>query len=427
MLPGRNSLIPDGLLNLAATLEESWPQHRAALVESGVPTNIGTTVLGTRGTGTMHQSMRRIEMRDEVLELEPNVTPLTVLSTRIANVTTGNPEYKWLEGEMKPRFDAVDTTTGTGTAVRVDNAAKFSNGDTVKVTRTGEVMLVTAVNTGTNTLTVTRGIGAAAVALADNDELLIIGSAQPEGDGARVPRSINPVEVKNYTQIFRDPFASTETSRHSESQTRTSDWNRTAAETGKEHKKSMEEAYWYGRPSEALSGGANGQPLRTTGGALHYIATNVTDVGGAMTEAELWAALSPMYRFASKNKVGFGSMLALDVINGFPRGKLDLVQADRDRTYGLDVRTLVHAHGTLQLVTNLMFEGSKYGGYLAVLDMSMIRRRYLANRDVGSRDTHIRTNIQAPDVDARMDEYLSECGLEFGQERAHGLITGITS
>jgi hypothetical protein len=82
-------------------------------------------------------------------------------------------------------------------------------------------------------------------------------------------------------------------------------------------------------------------------------------------------------------------------------------------------------HGTLNFVTHNLLEGSVYGGYIAVLDMSLIKKRPLANAQ-GSRDTHIRRNIQAADADTQKHEYLTESGLEFGLEKAHALITNIT-
>jgi hypothetical protein len=40
----------------------------------------------------------------------------------------------------------------------------------------------------------------------DNDELYIIGVAQPEGDTSRPSRSSNPTKQTNYMQIQREPF-----------------------------------------------------------------------------------------------------------------------------------------------------------------------------------------------------------------------------
>lgn len=384
-----------------------------------------TVITGPRTTGNIDQARRAIDMKQDILLLEPNSAPLTVLANRLNSEATTNPEYSWNQDELEPRFDAVNGTTGTGTSIVVDNGTYFQINDLVKVTRTGELVRVTVIST--NTLTVTRGLGASAVAVADNDELLILGGSQPEGDTSRIARSQNPTNVKNYTQITRDSWESTETLRHSNTFTRPSDWNYMARKKGIEHKKSLEYIYWHGRPSENLTGGANGNPIRTSGGVFHYVTTNQTDAGGQLTEAEFWAALNPAFRYGPKTKTAFASRLAVDVVNGFPRGKLEAVQADQDTTYGLNVMKFRSPHGELNFVCHDLLEGAKFGGYIAILDLAQIRARPLANAEVGSRDTHIKENIQANDADSRKDEYITEGGLEFGQEKTHALITGITS
>jgi hypothetical protein len=47
-------------------------------------------------------------------------------------------------------------------------------------------------------------------------------------------------------------------------------------------------------------------------------------------------------------------------------------------------------------------------------------------RHMQGRDTHLRDNIQAPDSDTRKSEYLTECGLGFGNEQKHARITNVT-
>jgi hypothetical protein len=44
-----------------------------------------------------------------------------------------------------------------------------------------------------------------------------------------------------------------------------------------------------------------------------------------------------------------------------------------------------------------------------------------------SRDTKVLPNRQPNDQDGSKDEYLSEVGLQFGLQRTHGVLTGITS
>src|SRR4029453_17247499 len=100
-----------------------------------------------------------------------------------------------LEDDVLPRFDTA-TGGGTTTTVGVTTGTKFAKQDVVIVTRTSEQLIVSDVVA--NNLTVVRG--ATPVAINAGDELLIAGSAQPEGDLSRVPVSVNPTPVQNYTQ-----------------------------------------------------------------------------------------------------------------------------------------------------------------------------------------------------------------------------------
>jgi hypothetical protein len=288
----------------------------------------------------------------------------------------------------------------------------------VYVPRTAETMRVTSV-VG-NTLNVVRGVGSTAAALVDNDPLLITSTAQPEGDASRPARSRNQATVYNYTQIFRTPWDATETARHSEFEA-DDDWDYQALKHGIEHKKSIEYALMVGAKSEES---ASGQARRTTGGFRSFVSTNATDAGGALTEAEFFTALRPCFRYGAKEKWGFASQLAVDVLNTFPRGKLEVQQGEK--TFGLRVFQYISPHGTLNLVTHYLLEGDTLGGQIWVMDSDVVKYRYLVNKR-GSRDTTLNKEIQANDVDGRKDEYLTECGLEFGLEKRHGYIYGITS
>jgi hypothetical protein len=376
-----------------------------------------------RGTLDGNQDNRRIDMADKILLLEPDAAPLTVVTKNIAKKGTGNPKFQWQEDELDPRFDRINNGAGYAsgiTALVVDNAAYFEAQNIVYVPRTGESMRVTAVNTGTNTLTVVRGVGSTAAALVDNDELLITSTAQPEGDASRPTRTRNQTTVYNYTQIFRTNWDATETARHSEYEA-DDDWDYQALKKGIEHKKSIEYALMVGNKSEDTS---SGKPRRTTGGFKSFVTSNSTDAGGALTEAEFFTALRPCFRYGAKEKWGFASQLAVDVLNTFPRGKLEVRQSEK--TFGLRIFQYISPHGTLNLVTHYLLEGDTLGGQIWVMDSDVVKYRYLVNKR-GPRDTTLRKEIQANNVDGREDEYLTECGLEFGLEKRHGFIYGITS
>lgn len=375
-------------------------------------------VTGARGTTLIGTNQRVLNMDKTIKLLQPDAAPFTTFTMQTKKVRTTDPKFLIAEDALEPRFDAVNGTTGTGTSVVVDNGAYFAEHDLVLVTRTGELMRVTAV--ATNTLTVVRGVGGSAVALADNDELLLAGSAQPEGDTSKPARSTNPTTITGYTQIFRRPWELTGTAIASENETTPHDWDHQAAKVGIEHKRDIERAFLFGKASENTSGS---QARRTTAGILSRISTNSTDAGGALSETEFLGALRQGFRYGGRRKVLMASPLVASVLNTYAAGKVQISQSEK--TYGVDVTTFTSPFGAVRLVVNWELEGTKYGGYAIGIDFDNVAYRYLANSKL-NRDSKVRTNIQAPDADTRKDEWLTEAGLQVGLESTHFVITGVT-
>lgn len=379
---------------------------------------------GNRNTLNVNQTLRKPDIADAILLLQPDASPLTVISKRLNKKPTHNPLFQWAEDDLDPRFSACPagaTNVATAITVTAGQGAFFQQYDLVKVTATAEVMRVVSV--ATDTLTVVRGVGQGGVGttIGAAAELLLLGSAMPEGALSKPARSNNATMALNYTQIFRKPVESTETWIHSDQFTTQNDWDYQLAKEGIEHLKDIEENFIQGRAMEDVS--AN-PPTRMTGGAISFITTNVTAAGGVFPESAFFSALRPMFRYGSQTKTMFAAGLVVDVLNTYARSKVQIPTPSQD-TYGLQVVKYQSPHGTINLVRHWLLEGAVYGGYALVLDMSNVQYRFLANEN-GSRDTHVRENIQAPDADTQKNEYLTECGLQFGLQATHGLITGIT-
>ncbi len=380
------------------------------------------TITGARGTTLIGADQRVHNMDKTIKMLQPDAAPFTTFLMQLKKVATRDPKFLVAEDQLEPRFDAVNNGAGytnSATSIVVDNGAYFAEHDLVVVTRTGEMIRVTGVST--NTLTVVRGVGSTAAAINDNDELLLAGSAQPEGDTSKPARSSNPSTVTGYTQIFRRPWALTNTAIASENDTNPHDWDHQAAKVGIEHKRDIERALLFGKASEDTSGS---QARRTTAGIISRIQTNVTDAGGQLTETEFLAAGRQGFRYGSKRKVFMASPLVASVLQTYPSGKVQVSQSEK--VYGVDVTTFTSIFGALRLVVNWELEGSKYGGYGIGIDFDNVAYRYLANSKL-NRDSKVRENIQAPDADQRKDEWLTECGLDAALESSHFLISGVTS
>lgn len=376
---------------------------------------------GMRGTDSLAPEQKKIEMGDTIKSLVPDETPFTTFSQQLNKQKVGFPEFKGVEDDVLPRFSKVAGAGGVAATFNVvaGDGTKFHKNDTFIATRTGEIMIVSAEPT-TDAITVTRGT--TPVALVDQDELLLAGSAQPEGDVSKLPISVNPTALTWYTQIVRRSWELTGTSYASENEIAPQDWDYQAARVGIEHKRDIERTLLFNQAPSKITG-ANGQPLRTSGGFIWAIKTNQMDAGGGFSEDEFNAFARIVFRYGAKRKTLMGSPLATSVLNSFPMSKVRISQSEKK--YGINVTSFVSPFGELALVTNWELEGTKYGGVLLAYDQANVGYRYLANSKA-NRDSHVNTEIQPPDQDSRRDEWLSECGLEVSLEKTMGIVTGIT-
>jgi hypothetical protein len=383
-----------------------------------------TPITVARGTTKISSDQRIVNMDKAIKLLEPDATPFTTLTMQLSKKPTGDPKYKSAEDELKPRFDAINDGGGYvagDTALTVDNGEYFAEHDLVLITRTGEVIRVTQVVS--DVLTVVRGVGSTAAAINNDDELLIIGSAQPEGDVSRTPVSANPTTITNYTQIQRDSWEVTGTALASENETTPHDWDHQAKKVGIQHKRAIENSFLFGKPSENTSGT---QARRTTGGLLYHISTNATDASGTLTETEFNTAMRSGFRYGSKRKTLFVAPLVGSVLDGFPAGKHQIQSSGKATgEYGVTYNTFTTRFGSVNVVTHWELEGTKYGGYAIGVDMNNVSYRYLKNAKA-NRDSKVFTEIQAPDQDSRRDEWRTECGLQVDLEKSHFVITGVT-
>jgi len=378
------------------------------------------TITGAMTTTNVLSDQLAIDLGDRISLLEPSAQPLAVFTRRANKKRTVATKFSWLEDQSKPRFDTQSGgATNVATTVAVTNGAYFQQWDQVLNTRTGEQFRVDAV--AGNNLTVTRGIGSTGTAMLNGDELYIIGTAQPENDTSKPARSDIPSKVTNNTQIFRTPFEISGSLQASSFQASPDEWPRQARLKGIEHAKDLELSFLFGRKSATTPGATED---RTTGGILSFITTNQTDAGGDLSEAEFNAFMLQVMRYGSDSKLAMASGVGISALNKFPASKQQT--RNDETTYGMNVTRYTSPFGSLNLVYHRMLEGTKYGGYIIVVDMEQAAYRYLANDSV-SRDTKVLPNRQPNDQDGRKDEYLSEVGLQFGLQRTHGVLTGVTS
>jgi hypothetical protein len=373
-----------------------------------------------RSTGNVTALRRVVDIAKKIDVLEPDASPLLTLTKKMSKKVAINPKFNWLEEESLNKTDQVDFSTNYtsgATTVRVDNVSRFRAGDVVKDVTTGEQLLVTALS-GTDSLTVLRGWGTtSATTISDNEVLVVIGNANEEHATKRVAKIADQSEKTNYTQIFRTPFGLSRTAANSEMYGG-GDLAHQRMTQLIEHEKEIERTLWFGEPKEYTSGT---HYRRATGGVDYFISTNASDASGTLTETEFETFLRTGFRYGSKTKWLFAAPLIIQAINSWAKDNIQILP--KEKTFGIDLAQWLTPFGLVNLVlSNLFTETTVYSGYAYLIDPEQLMYRFLANSD-----TKLKTNIQDNSADGEEDEYITEAGLQFMQEKKASQLYNVTS
>jgi hypothetical protein len=403
-------------------------------------------VSGMRDTTSYYTTVneRKYDVSEKVFLLDPGQNPLLTLLTNIGKVSDGvtwkgsalkksaciDPEFKEYEdayGASRTTLGAAITLT-TDTDVTVADATIFAPGDVILVVKSStldmEQMYISAVPDATS-LTVIRGQGTTALSAVDNGSYVYrIGSANDEGSTYRTANTTKKTVQTNYTQIFRTPFALTNTEVATEMYTG-DELKFQTTKKGIEHALDIERSFWFGNKAEVT--GSSGLAKRYTGGILERI----TELGSSyiqdessstLTEAEFIAFLKKGFQHGRSNKYLFCSGTVLQAINGFASGALRITP--KDQTYGVQLSTYISSWGTVNLVYNPLFV-QDFDGYAVLLDFDTIEYKYLAGNGK-NRDTKLYMDRQNPGVDGVIHEYITECGLARHNFEKNALLKGVT-
>ena len=419
-------------------MSNTYPYYNEPTHNVGPFSNVANNA--ARDTATSVTEGRMIvDAVDKIFLLEPNKHPLVTLLTNVGKVwdgkagkgsgmlkrPTGNPEFKWFEDFYGGRYARTSASYNSGTSsISVTGAGTnsgyiFTVGDIVKNARTGENFLVTAV--AASTLTVTSGFGTTAAAAGNaGDSLFIVGNANEENGGARNVNMTQSTPVTNYTQIFRTTIALSDTEKEANLYGG-KDLPYQRAKKGTEHALDIERAFWWGQKYYDTTG-TQGHPRRVTGGVLEFIQSGnsyVQNQGGPLTAPDLNTFLREGFTYGNNTKMLFAGGYILQAISEIARGQILLQPVST--TYGMEISKWVTPFGSINIVHNPLFV-EDYAGYGFLLDMECFAYRYMNNRD-----TQLRVNIQAPDIDGEVDEYITEAGLQRAQSPKHALLLGVTS
>jgi hypothetical protein len=380
-----------------------------------------TVLTGVADDADILSNRRVVDMAPVIAMLEPDEAPLTVMLSQISSRPAKSQKVEWLSDQIMPRLTTLngavltgDTTinvaTSTGTYFRDGDILRLQNGENVKVT-----------SISTDALTVVRSIGAvAASGVATGTDVIKIGNAAAEGATLGTIKMTQQVANYNYCQIQRDPLGFTNTLINSDLY----GGNEPQYEAKKkmiEHRRQIENTLFFGQRDLDTSGGT---PVAYAGGLVDYISSNITTVGGSLTESGFAAFLRTGFRYGSRNKVLFASPLIVSALSSFAQSKLAPPSSDVT-TYGVALQEYRGANGTSVKIVekrdwlDFSTSSNQVGSWGVLVDMDDVQMRPM-------RKTVLLPDRQAPDEDSIKQEYLTEYSLQVGLEQNHAILRGVT-
>lgn len=420
--------------------------------------------LGMRGTGDWVTNQRPENWRQQILYLYPNgMAPLTAILSMLGSEKVDDPHFHWwtekitdVIGDIANIYtDAACTTAyvSGGVAgdivylrvddsianyVRVGHQILLRDASDYAVDVVGEVVFVDVVS-GVNLSVIGVKLleaddNSATHDLSDADSFKIIGNINSEG--AEMPDAVarDPVEEYNYTQIFRTPLSITRTARLTKLRTE-NDYQKMKREALEMHSIEMENAFLWG--IRTLGTGDNGKPKRTTRGLINWIrecSDNCDDFSlNTDYAADTWLAsgetwfdnmLEQIFRYGASEKLAFCGSGALLGLNRLAKhgGQVNLTPDSAE--YGLKVIRWITPFGVLNLKTHPLFSYDvTTRNMMVIFEPKDLKYRFITDTTFyPDKDKDSRNGKR---LDATIEEFLTECGLEFHWCEKCGLLNGV--
>ncbi len=332
--------------------------------------------------------------------------------------------HEWLEDELLPNTDAINDASWSDPLADetfgVDNADRFRIGDQVRPAGSGELMLVTAVDTGAGTITVSRGYGGTTPEVLNDDQVLhILGNAALEGDDAPSVRFTNRRRKGNWTQIFTAALRVSGSDLAARKVAVADELDYQKQERLRELLRDLESTVINGTAPAADPQGSAGV-RRTMKGVIPTLATNVFipnqdgfPEGTELTEEQLNAALRLIWEQAS-------SRIDTIVVNGYQKRRINsFITSSRSYAAGdVTYRDLVSVYESDFGVCRVVLCRAVPPDKVLLLDSGRINVVPLAGRSFHYKPLAATGDYQAGEV-------IGEYTLELRNENAHGMITDL--
>jgi hypothetical protein len=298
--------------------------------------------------------------------------------------------------------------------------------------RTGENVRVTTVSTATD-LVVARAFGrVAAAAINQGDTWIQVGTAFNEGSNRPESRRLTVSYVANYTQIFRNAWALTDTARASMAEAGYSNIAENRQDCGMFHSVDIESAIIWGQPRMDTTGST---PVHATQGVLdamnQYAASNVVTAGATTNYDQLVNLVEPAFEYSAnvgdpKTRVAFCDKTSMKVLNQVGRKSGQITVTQGETAFGMRFSQLDFYKGTINLIEHPLLNGLGQSMML-IMDMAALKLAYLEGRDTKPEDYGVNGKSADNGQDAVGGSLTTELAVELINPYACGVVKGLTA
>lgn len=374
----------------------------------------------------------------QILRLFPNGSaPMFALSSQTGKSKAKSSTHGYFSKTLvfpEAKINEAAGYTSGNTVFTIDSSTGLLAKMVLQCPRTQENFRIASVDSATQ-ITVTRAFGrVAAAALVDNDSLIVVGTAYEEGSARPTSRGLTMVHVANYTQIFRNAWAITDTARASYAEMGISNIAESKRDCMLLHSVEIESALVWGQPKMDTSGSS---PLHATQGVIdaveQYAPGNTTTLGSTTSYSQLVTALEGLFQYSTdmgdpKSRVLFGGSTAIKMLHDIGRKNGTVMITQDETSFGMQFTKFKFYKGTIYIMEHPLFNGLANMASLAlVMDMPALKLAYMDGRDTRPEEYGGTGRNNANGVDAEGGSLTTELAAELINPYSCGVLYNCTA
>jgi len=404
---------------------------------------------GIFNTAVLTTDLAKKSFAGMITRLMPNgAAPLFGMTSMLQSETAVQTEHGFFTKTMLlPQVTTYGSThASTDTTINVLSTTNILPGMILRINNSAsyENVIVNSVLSATQ-IAVTRQVGTVVAAtIPVSTDMYQVGNAFEESSLRPNSLIINPVRITNFTQIFRNTWAISDTIRQTMMIAGDTNVAESRVDCASLHAADIEKALFLGQKSQ---GSRNGQPFRTMDGLVNIVGTaanypsyyagvtNVYTAGGTTTYPQLEGFLDPLFNQTTDPKVGNERILfvggtAKKVITGITRlatGSFYEIM-DGQTSWGLQYSTIKTSRGAFQMIEHPLFNSNTTWSKMAVgVDLSTFRAAYLGDRKTQNKEFNQDKAVTDNGIDAVGGTLTTEMTCVVKNPPANGVIYNLTA